>query len=179
MTRLAWWDKSIKPALIVFGLVSLLIALISNKVPYGLTVNISESLPRGLYLTQPFRGEELQRGQIACFSYKAPDWAKPRKYIPEGMDVCKPIGALNGDSVVTTDAAVIVKNKAGYLKEYPLLKTDSRGRAMPKANLQSDSIPPGVYVLLSDHNPRSFDARYLGLKSVSEITRTLKPIWTE
>ena len=114
----------------------------------GLRVNVTASLPRGLYL---LCSDTPGRGDFAafCLSGEFAALAGERGYVLAGScasglrPLLKRVAALPGDVV---DVAAL-----------PLRARDGQGRPLPSA-LCSGVVPPGMALLLADH-PGSFDGR--------------------
>lgn len=164
-----------------------------------LSINVSESLPVGLYWTRslPQSGRDpgqstfhnpgerfsLEVGMLvsACLPPKVATSALERGYLPEGFcpsgvaPVGKIIAAIPGDTVDVTDSGSFV-NGALLPESAPLLK-DSKGREMPRLRLQF-VLPAGTAWLYSGHSPRSFDSRYYGPVPLSGIRGQLFPLLT-
>lgn len=126
----------------------------------GLRVNVTASLPRGLYLLCP---GTPGRGEYAafCLSGEFAELARERGYLqagscPSGLrPLLKRVAALPGD--VVNVAALSLR------------ATDSQGRSLPSF-LQSGSVLSGMVLLLADH-PGSFDGRYFGLVPLDALQR--------
>lgn len=131
----------------------------------GLRVNVTASLPRGLYLLCP---GTPGRGDFAafCLSGEFAALAGERGYVLAGScasglrPLLKRVVALPGDVV---DASAL-----------PLRTADSQGRPLPSA-LYSGVVPPGMALLLADH-PGSFDGRYFGLAPLASLQR-VRPLF--
>lgn len=145
------------------GLGSLLLILAFAA---GLRVNVTASVPRGLYLLCP---GTPGRGEYAafCLSGEFAALAKERGYLqagscPSGLrPLLKRVAALPGD-VVNVSALT-------------LRATDSQGRPLPSI-LHSGPVPAGMALLLADH-PGSFDGRYFGLVPLDSLQR-VRPLFT-
>ena len=130
----------------------------------GLRVNLTPSLPRGLYVLCP---GTPGRGDLAAFCLKGPfaDLARERGYLqhgscPSGLrPLLKKVAGLPGDAI-PNDLAV--------------RSSDSQGRPMPSV-VPSGVVPPGMALMLADH-PGSFDSRYFGLVPLDSLQR-VKPVF--
>ncbi len=132
----------------------------------GLRVNVTASLPRGLYQISagsPGKGEYA----TFCLSGEFAELARERGYVlagscPSGLrPLLKHVAALPGD--VVNVAALLLRAK------------DSQGRPLPSV-LQNGPVPAGMALLLADH-PGSFDGRYFGLVPLDMLQR-VRPILT-
>ncbi len=152
----------------------------SRYVPYSLVWNRTASIPEGLYLAKERDVHEpLRRGDVACFRYVAPDWARERHYFPDWMRLCKPVAAVPGDEVSREGAQLYVTPVHGErTPSGELSPQDSRGRVLPQDQLPVGTVPSGHYVLLAPAKAKSFDSRYLGLIASERITVRLTPLYT-
>ena len=164
-----------------------------------LSINLSESLPVGLYWTRPLSqarsdsgpvpssntgaGLALEVGMLvsACLPPEAARSALRQGYLPEGpcpsgtAPVGKTVAALPGDTVDVTDSGSFV-NEALLPNSTPL-RRDSRGRSMPRLRGRF-VLPAGTAWLYSGHSPRSFDSRYYGPVPFSGLRGQLFPLLT-
>jgi len=164
-----------------------------------LSINVSESLPVGLYWTSSLPepgsapGETTSGGRggnlgvevgmlvSACLPPEVATSALERGYLSKGScpsgitPVGKIIAALSGDTVDVTDSGSFV-NGAPLPNSAPLLH-DSKGREMPRLRGRL-ILPVGTAWLYSGHSPRSFDSRYYGPVPLSGVRGQLFPLLT-
>ena len=130
----------------------------------GLRVNLTPSLPKGIYALCP---GTPGRGDLAvfCLEGEFADLARERGYLqagscPSGLrPLLKTLAGLPGDAI------------PGDLRVRP---ADSKGRSVPSV-LEAGIIPSGMGLLLADH-PGSFDSRYFGLVPLESLRRA-KAVW--
>ena len=157
------FSKPLRLCLLGAGLVALILCIAWAA---GLRVNVTASLPRGLYLLCPGTPD---RGDFVafCLSGEFAALAGERGYVLAGScasglrPLLKRVAALPGDVV---DVAALL-----------LRARDSQGRPLPSA-LHSGVVPPGMVLLLADH-PGSFDGRYFGLVPLAALQR-VRPFLT-
>jgi conjugative transfer signal peptidase TraF len=141
----------------------------------GVTWIRSPSLPVGLYwhtrITRPPR-----RGDLVCFRYHAPEWALGRRYLPENSLLCKRVLGLPGDRLVRTGDSLTVCHLPACMDVGRILSFDSRRRTVTPAILP-ERIPEGSVYLGVPERARSFDSRYLGLVRITQLLRTIHPMW--
>ena len=58
------------------------------------------------------------------------------------------------------------------------LKTDIDGSELPQYRLGEKMLGDSEYLLMSDVNPNSFDARYFGLIVSLQIQHVVEPVFT-
>ena len=147
----------------------------------GLHVNLSASAPRGLYRIvagHPTRGAWV----VACVSPQAAALARARGYLGPGpcaggvQPVLKPVVAIAGDVVEIGPEAVTVNGRP--LPGSSSAVVDSLGRALPHAPWGRYLVGAGELWLVSTRVPNSWDSRYLGPISVSQVWAVARPVWT-
>lgn len=149
--------------------------------PYGLSWVKTDSIPKGLYLSHArAQSASLQRGEIACFTYTPPEWAKSRRYMYPGELLCKQVLGLPGDVLTTKATGENIVCHDGQCDSLGfILPTDSRGRPVEHPVWKEHRIPEGSYYLGATRRPNSFDSRYLGLVPENIIIKTLVPLLVE
>ncbi len=181
-----WADLSLRTrqqlydSVLIFMVALLAFTAYSRYVPYSLVWNRTPSIPEGLYLAKERAAHEpLMRGEVACFRYEAPDWARARNYFPDWMRLCKPVAAVPGDEMSREGSQVYVTPRFGERKASGALSlTDSRGRALPQDKVPEGVVPEGQYVLIAPARSNSFDSRYLGFIASERVTHRLSPLYT-
>jgi conjugative transfer signal peptidase TraF len=148
----------------------------------GLRVNLTLSIPRGVYWYVPgsvHRGDLVQ----ACLPLPLAVYAKARHMLGEGScpaqsePIVKVLAAVPGDTVVLRRNGIRI-NGASWPMSAPRT-IDSQGRRIDL------SLIPGVYVvtaasafLLGLHS-RSWDSRYFGPLPMSAVSGRWYPLVTE
>lgn len=152
----------------------------THLVPYSLVWNRTASVPLGLYLAEEVSGDELKRGELGCFAYHAPTWAKARQYFPDGFKLCKPVAGVAGDTYAVRDSLLMVRHKhTGHeVVAGELAKADSAGRVLPQNALDAAILQPGQLLLVAGAHANSLDSRYLGVIPTAHVKLRLYPIWT-
>ncbi|MEO8502482.1 MAG: conjugative transfer signal peptidase TraF [Acidobacteriota bacterium] len=157
------------------------LAMATTAYVAGLRINLSPSMPRGLYRTvedAPHRGAFVE----ACPPAAAATIAKARGYLPTGAcpgDVApllKGILAIPGDDVVFTERGLEL-NGVSMPNTRPF-DVDLQGRTLEPHPFGTYHLAPGQYWLHSSHHPRSWDSRYFGPVDRSLIRACVKPLWT-
>ena len=160
--------------------VSLFVLSIGLRVS-GIYINTTPSLPVGFYKVAD---EPIVSGAYVAFcppQNAVFDMARDRSYInrgdcPSGYGLLlKRVFAQSGDTVFIDQAGIFVNGE--YLPDSVQLTADAEGHALPQYRLQT-VLNDAEYLLLSDVNPQSFDARYFGLIARSQIKQVVRPIFT-
>jgi conjugative transfer signal peptidase TraF len=137
-----------------------------------LIYNASASAPIGFYAllpdAQPHRGE-LVLASIPIWARKV---AAERHYLPLNVPVVKRIAALSGDEICANADAVSINGHTSAVR----LKSDSVGRPLPVWTGCKHLGPQDVLLLLPHKG--SFDGRYFGPISASQISGKLVALWT-
>ena len=148
---------------------------------FGLHVNLSPSAPPGLYRSvtgTPTRGTWV----AACVSPKAAALAHARGYLlsgscPGGVEpVLKPVVAIAGDVVELGPDAVTVNGQR--LPRSASATLDSSGRSLPHAVWGRHVVGSDELWLVSTRVANSWDSRYLGPVSLSQVRTVAQPVWT-
>ena len=88
----------------------------------------------------------------------------------------KRVFAQGGDTASINEAGITVN--AGLLPNSAQLKTDIDGSVLPQYRLGEKMLGDSEYLLMSDVNPNSFDARYFGLIAGLQIQHVVEPFFT-
>jgi len=164
--QLVWWALLFSAAFAHFCAVQ----------PYGLGINKTPSLPKGLYLTKQLASQDtLAKGDWVCLPYAPPEWALARQYMPVGSRVCKPVAGLSGDTVHITAKSISV---VGADTAFELMDTDSKGKPVPKFSQGAYTLASDDVLLLSAFHPRSLDSRILGTVKRGQVTHRIWPLLT-
>jgi conjugative transfer signal peptidase TraF len=152
----------------------LLLALASTllqRAGWSLSLQVTGSLPRGLYLVTPAR--RFAVGDIVLLD--PPTAVAPlmleRRWIGAGMKLMKPIVALAGDEVCLRDGSVFVNGRAVA----PVFAQDRSGRPLPRLDFCRRLVGAEAF-LLSDYTSSSFDSRYFGPVATSQLQGRALPL---
>jgi len=160
--------------------VSLFVLRIGSRIS-GIYINTTPSLPVGFYKVVD---EPIISGAYVAFcppQNAVFDIARDRSYInrgdcPGGYGLLlKRVFAQSGDRVLIDQAGIFVNGE--HLPNSAQLTADAEGQPLPQYRLQT-ALNDAEYLLLSDVNPQSFDARYFGLIARSQIKQIVRPIFT-
>jgi conjugative transfer signal peptidase TraF len=148
----------------------------------GIYINTTPSFPLGLYkvVNQP-----VTKGAYVSFcppQGKVFELAVARRYINSGDcpggygKLLKRVFAQAGDSVLIDEAGIQVNGQ--LLLNSGQLVLDADGQPLPQFRFKWQRLDAGEYLLLSDINPQSFDARYFGLIRRAQIKHVVEPFLT-
>ena len=157
----------------------ILVAVVSWIYIFKLTINLTPSIKEGLYIK--FDGQ-IHRGDFValCLSEPYQSTGLSKAYIRSGqrcqgsIPLLKQVIAIPGDHVQLTMAFITV-NGVRYV--YPTELKDHLGRVL-------DHYPRGDYVnvsgywLIGNYSPHSWDSRYWGPISRSNILYKIQPLLT-
>ena len=157
-----------------FSLCLFITAVFFHGLSYLFFLNITDSLPLGLYLRIP--GGDYQKGDYIVYE---PSEEVRRMVADYGWGdgnhvFLKQIGAVAGEHYAVH----------GEPPEFTIEGTvrgrvfdsDTQGHPLPK--LRGEFIVPEGHVLPVATNPRSFDGRYTGTIPVGCIKAKVIPLWT-
>lgn len=148
-----------------------------------LWINVSDSLPLGLYQSLPVSAHEdaLHRGDLvlACLPEDIAAEAFKRGYLTSGScpastaPAGKYIAALSGDRVHISAGGVSVNGQ--MLPHSQLLHADAAGNLLPQPEF--DGVLQPDEVLLLNQKLNSFDGRYFGPVRQEQVVARIKPVW--
>jgi len=158
------------------------VALLGTGWLAGLRLNLTGSLPVGLYLASravPVRGAIV----LACLPPPVAAFARDRGYVPRGggcpgdvLPLGKPVLAVAGDTVTVTSSGLLV-NGIPIPNSRPLA-TDRKGRALPRLAIGRYVVRPGSLWIVSSYSPFSFDSRYFGTVETRQVRSCVRRLWT-
>lgn len=137
-------------------------------------LNVTSSLPRGLYMKIP--SQELNRGDYIIYE---PTEEVKALIVKNGWgngnhDFLKKVGAVAGDKFSISADTLIFEIEGKYVGK--VFEKDNVGHKLPK--LRGKFEVPQDCVLPIATSERSFDGRYSGAISKSRIKARVVPIFT-
>jgi len=147
----------------------------------GLRINLSASMPRGLYKITPV-DRPLKKGDLiaACAPYSAVLLGRERGYLGPGAcpgsgePVLKLIAAVEGDAVTIVRSQVFVNGS--LLPKSQCLTEDRAGRRLDRWKVKHYTLQPNMLWLYAP-SPRSWDSRYWGPVLVRSVIGLALPVW--
>lgn len=166
--------------LIAIFLISL-IALGALFHTLGFRINVTESIPIGLYRitnTVPMKNAYV----IFCPDDREPfKLARDRGYIDYGLYcnrygyLMKKVVAVSGDTLSVTNEGVYV-NQMLIPYSKPKLQ-DGMRRALPQWQVMNYQLQEDEIMTMTSQSEWSFDGRYYGLVHTRQIKGMITPIW--
>jgi conjugative transfer signal peptidase TraF len=144
---------------------------------FGIRINLSPSLPIGLY--QVASGSDATLVEF-CPPEPFGSLANVRGYrqpgnCPDGgAPLMKPVVAWAGDVVSLSEKGVVVNGQA--IPNSAPLTRDSAGRPLTPWPFGLYTSQLGTVWVVSDYHPRSFDSRYFGPIPETLIRNRLRPL---
>jgi conjugative transfer signal peptidase TraF len=148
----------------------------------GIYINTTPSLPVGFYRVVD---EPVTQGAYVAFcppQRSVFDIALARNYIhpgdcPGGYGLLlKQVLAQAGDRVAIDKSGMVVNGQR--LAHSAPLMADTVGFMLPSYQMDARVLAESEYLLVSDVNPQSFDARYFGLVTREQIIHVVRPVLT-
>ena len=148
----------------------------------GIYYNNTPSFPVGFY---KIIDEPVERGAYVSFcppQDQAFDMAMARQYISTGEclggygKLLKRVFAKAGDTVSID--AVGIKVNGELLPNSAQVRADLDGLELPQYRMGQKVLNDSEFLLMSDINPNSFDARYFGLIAGLQIQHVVEPFFT-
>ncbi|MBX3307657.1 MAG: conjugative transfer signal peptidase TraF [Nitrospira sp.] len=149
---------------------------------FGLRLNTTRSIPLGLY---KMSHDPIEKGVYVLWCPpERPefDLAKERGYIGVGFcpggygNMMKRVLAEDHDLVSVSDDGVRVNEQ--LLPLSAPIDEDAVGRPLPRYRLAPYVLGDAEFLLMSESNARSFDARYFGPIDRRHIQGVIHPLWT-
>ncbi len=136
-----------------------------------LTVNLTASMPRGLYWLRP--GSPISRGTTVDLSLPAAvrSLVAIRRNLPPGFRLLKRAAAIAGDHVCTEGGRYVI----GETAISTIATHDHVGRPLEPYHFCGD-VPQG-YIFLAASGDSSLDSRYFGPVATGDLTAVV-PLWT-
>ncbi len=138
-----------------------------------LRINLTASVPRGVYLRVP-------QGDITYGSYvvfKLSDTLASQMSIapwyPKGEFFIKEVIGVEGDTIESAHNGYSINNT----ELFPRFNQDRYGNTLPQELESISTVPPDSLILGSDH-PYSFDSRYFGAVHTSELDGVYRLLWS-
>ena len=156
------------------------VAIAGVLMSLGIHINLSASAPRGLYravVGTPLRGAWV----AACVPTDAAAVGLARGYLrpgpcPGGAEpILKPVVAVSGDVVDLSPHSVAVNGTS--LPDSQSASIDSNGRPLAHATPGRHVVGADQLWLVSTRVPNSWDSRYLGPFSMSDVRAIARPVW--
>lgn len=168
--------------LVRFTSATVIIAILAG-VAMRLRVNLTRSLPLGLYRTVQSRA--IARGSIVlvCLPERIAKFARERGYLWRGIcpgdtaPVGKLVLAVAGDTVRLAESGLRVNGRLVPYTEP--LKTDSKGRPTIHYPYGRYAVGRDQLWLYSPFNRRSFDSRYFGPIPTESVKSVMLELWTK
>jgi conjugative transfer signal peptidase TraF len=136
----------------------------------GLRVNLTPSLPRGLYIAD-------DAGPLAEFCQAgSSDYVGRGRCRDGSAPLLKPIVAAEGQTVVLTADGITVDGR--LLPNTAPSLFDRNGRLLRHYPFGRYKVGEGEVWVASSHHAGSFDSRYFGPIGEAEIRRRLVPLMT-
>ena len=135
-----------------------------RKSGYGLSYQVSASMPEGWYLLQPV--SNLKKGEVVVF--EPPHFAKKflqvHHWLPDNGVMMKHVMGVPGDFVCKHNGAIFLDHHR-LAKVYRYYEP---GKLLPTREF-CGKVPPQHYLLMSTTVENSYDGRYFGLVDSKSI----------
>ncbi|PSJ15795.1 conjugative transfer signal peptidase TraF, partial [Nitrosomonas supralitoralis] len=140
------------------------------SLPVGFYKIIDEPVGRGVYVS--FCPPQDEVFEMAMMRNTISTGNCPGGY---GM-LLKRVFAQAGDRVSIGRAGIVVNGE--LMPNSAQISADGNGHEMPPYRLDEKMLNDSEYLLMSDVNPNSFDARYFGLIAHAQIRHVVEPLFT-
>ena len=163
-----------KKRAIVFIALCIVMRLSFEGISEVFYLNVTSSLPQGLYMKIPSR--EFSRGDYIVYepSEEVREIIIKNSWGDGKHDFLKKVGAVAGEKYAIREDTLKFEIEGKYIGE--VYETDNKGNELPK--LRGEYEVPQGYVLPIATSARSFYGRYSGVIAISQIKAIVVPIWT-
>lgn len=150
-----------------------LILLVATGSALGLRVNLSESLPRGVYRVHA-QDSAIAIGELVCFNSRHSIAPAPARALDASLPLLKRVAAMAGATIERDLSGELVID--GRVVPCSHVRTrDTEGRALPSVAYPS-VVPQGHVWLMSEHD-LGFDSRYFGAVPVEALCGHVAASW--
>ncbi len=148
---------------------------------YGIRINMTRSLPLGLYLQTDDPKAKLV---VFCPAVGAMDESASRGYrghsyglgcLDGAPPLLKPVIATPGQNVTVTSKGIVVERR--LLPNTAPLSFDAKHRPLRAWPPGDYVVEPGTLWVASTFHPGSYDSRYLGPIRREQVLYRLRPLW--
>jgi len=155
------------------GVALLLLSFPTSKLQKQYYLNLSPSVPLGLYRMTP--SVTLAVGDLVVFDppQRVRTYIYGRRWLPQGWPLIKYVGALHGETYSVDENSLYINGR--YVG--PVYSQDDEGHPLPQIT-GTHTVEPGTFLPLSTHISRSFDGRYFGTVELTSIKGKALPVWT-
>jgi conjugative transfer signal peptidase TraF len=165
-------DRRRLALLAALGIVALAWPSVQTPVAH-LVYNPSDSMSRGWYRIEPSDAPRVGDVVLVRLPSEAAALAARRGYLSNGIPLLKRVGAMTSQRVCVEKHVVRIDGKAVANTR----KVDGQGRPLPVWS-HCRRLRQGELFLLSTTSPASFDSRYFGPVSASDVIGVAQPLWT-
>lgn len=161
------------PLFLTAGALAALLLPALHAMPLRLVWNASASVPVGLYRIEPPASIGVGDLVLVRPSPALEALMAERRYVEYGVPLLKPVAAVAGATVCRTKLSVTIDGHAAA----PALPNDRLGRPLPRwsgcRRLRADE-----FFLIAPASAASFDSRYFGPVTRTQIIGRAMPVWT-
>jgi len=165
--------NNVAKGILPYAIIAFLLGLAFEASPYRLSLNLTPSVPKGIYFYDKSDHSVKSHDDYIVFRHiPKPPYTKGNKYVPlEWLNFVKHPMGLPGERIMTEGRKNyrIEGDKKVFLNE--------AHEEMPVYHKYDGSpIPEGKYFMGSS-NPKGFDSRYFGLVDKSQIIGKAYLLW--
>lgn len=140
--------------------------------PLRLVWTASASMPIGLYRIEPVANIRIGDFVLVRPSPALETLMAERRYVERGVPLLKPVAAAAGATVCRIGLSVTIDGHAAALA----LPNDRLGRPLPRWS-GCRRLGAGEFFLIAPASTASFDSRYFGPVTRTQIIGRAIPVW--
>ena len=158
--------------LFIAAAITAALSLAGRQLAARLTLNVTTSMPRGLYWLRPGGRVALHSTVTLAIPSRVRQLVDERRYLPPGFRLLKSVVAVAGDVVCLEHQRYSVNGRLVSV----VATTDQAGRPLPPPYPFCGVVPAGV-AFLAAAGTSSLDSRFFGPVPISDLTPAV-PLWT-
>jgi conjugative transfer signal peptidase TraF len=158
---------------VVLGVAVLVFSATVVGIASGYRVNVSPSVPVGLYRRLPLP-DAVERGMLVILPVSVLPWHRPK--LPSFLrpvPLLKPVVAVEGDEVCVSEAGIWIRDQW-----YGPVLTEANGLPLPHPLPDGCTTLAAGEVFVATATDRSLDSRYFGPVQLEMIRARAIPVWT-
>jgi conjugative transfer signal peptidase TraF len=159
--------------LLAAGALAALLVPALHAMPMRFVWNASASVPVGLYWIEPTANIRVGDLVLVRPSPALEALMAERRYVEYGVPLLKSVAAVAGATACRTKLSVTIDGHAAAVA----LPTDRLGRPLPRWT-GCRRLRPDEFFLIAPASAASFDSRYFGPVTRTQIIGRAIPVWT-
>jgi len=165
--------NNVAKGMLPYAIIAFLLGLAFEASPFRLSLNLTPSVPKGLYFYNKNDHSVKSHDEYIVFRHiPKPPYTKGNKYVPlEWLNYVKHPMGLPGDKILTEG------NKNYRIENGKKIFLNKVYKGMPVYHKYDGSVIPEGKYFMGSSNPKGFDSRYFGLVNETQIIGKAYLLW--